>query len=66
MKYYIKERINPQTGIYYVPQGQLTASRAREIENGSNYGSNIMWSYDTEEEYKATIESLKIAGARVH
>jgi len=27
-KFYIKERHNPQTGVYYVPQGQLTKKDA--------------------------------------
>lgn len=66
-KFYLKERHNPQLqNPYYVPQGQLTKIQVNIIENGSNYGHNILLSFDTEAEYLAEIERLKLAGFSFH
>ena len=65
-KFYIKERHNPQTGIYYVTQGQKTKKEANSIENGAIYGRNVMLAYDTYEDYKTAIADLMAAGERVH
>lgn len=66
-KWYIKERHNPQlNNPYYVPQGQLTKKRVKELQNGYSFGYNNYLSFDTEEEYLAEIERLQNAGFRVH
>ena len=58
MKYYIKERHNPQTGVYYVACGQLSKTAAKKKEN-SLYGYNTMIPFDTEQEYLAKLADLK-------
>lgn len=65
MPYYIKERHNPQLGVYYKAQGKLTKKEAREYETGCLYGSNYMLEYKTEEEYNEAIAKLKAEGHRV-
>ena len=64
MKYYIKERHNPQLGVYYKAEGKLSKKRSKEKE-GSLYGHNFMFEYDTEEEYEQAIRTLKERGERV-
>ena len=62
--YWIKERHNPQTGIYYVPLGQLSAKAAKAHEK-SLYGDNYVTRYDSKRAYEAAIEKLKSKGERV-
>jgi len=62
-KWYIKERHNPQLGVYYVAKGQLTKKEAKEYEN-AKYGENTMLSFETQAEYDAKIRALKVQGAR--
>lgn len=64
LKYWIKERQNPQTGTYYVAWGQLSKSKARCMET-SLYGENIMHSFDTETAYKNKIAALIKSGESV-
>lgn len=65
MKYYIKERHNPQfDNPYYVMCGQLSKKNAK-AKGGSIYGSNNMLSFDTESEYQEAIDRLKSEGMRV-
>ena len=59
--YWIKERHNPQLGIYYVPCGQMSKAEAKKHES-SLYGANVMFSFATEEEYNTEIDALKRAG----
>jgi len=63
-KYYIKERHNPQLGVYYVLYGQLTKKDAKNKEK-SLYGQNIIISYDTIEDYNKAILTFKEEGHRV-
>lgn len=65
MKFWIKERNNPQVGTYYVREGQLSKREAAKIVSGTLYGSNRMIPFDTEAEYQAHIEYLKENGERV-
>lgn len=65
MKFWIKERENPQLGTYYVPCGQLSAREAKRKEN-SLYGMNIMHGFDTEAEYNARLAKLRANGENVH
>ena len=62
--FYIKERHNPQLGVYYVPQGQITVKKAKRMED-SIYGVNIIHRFDTKEAYQAAIDRLKAAGEKV-
>jgi hypothetical protein len=62
-QYYIKERINPQLGTYYVACGQMSKAAARRSENPL-YGENIMHSFETESAYLARIQELKRLGEK--
>jgi len=55
--YYIKERVNPQTGTYFVLKGQLTKKEVKKEEE-SIYGTNIMHEYKTNQDYNAAINTL--------
>lgn len=63
--YWIKERHNPQLGVYYVPCGQITKKEALSYIRAL-YGDNIMHEYKTEAEYTAEIQRLKDANKNVH
>ncbi len=66
LKFYIKERHNPQKKTpYYVAEGQLTKKNAMAKEK-SVYGMNIMLVYENEEEYKKAISDLKHNGKNVY
>lgn len=60
-RYYIKERQNPQLGVYYIACGHLPKTEARRKEK-STYGHNVMRSFDTEQEYMSEVERLRKAG----
>lgn len=62
--WYIKERHNPQLGIYYVACGQMTKTAAKEYER-SSYGYNYMMPFSTLEAYNAKLAELRIRGAKV-
>ena len=54
--FYIKERHNPQfKKPYYIPCGQLTKAESKKAEK-SSYGHNIMFSFQTKEEYEAALK----------
>lgn len=63
-KYYLKERVNPQLGTYYVRCGQMSKTAAKRAEV-SAYGINYMHGFDTEAEYLARIAELKASGEGV-
>jgi len=66
MKYYIKERHNPQFGKpYYVPLGKISKAAALRHEKAA-YGSNNVIEYDTLEDYNTAIETLTKLGFKVH
>jgi hypothetical protein len=62
--FWIKERHNPQLGIYYIRCGQLSAMQAKRQEE-SLYGSNFMHGYETLDEYRLAIKDLKEKGHKV-
>lgn len=64
--YFIKERHNPQLGVYYVAEGQMTKKAAKSAEDNCVYGSVNMLEYKTETEYKDAIELLIEKGERIH
>jgi hypothetical protein len=64
-KYWIKERHNPQLGVYYVASGQMSKAAAKRIEDGSLYGSDYMIDFDTKEEYEAKLHELRESGEKV-
>lgn len=58
LKYYIKERHNPQfSRPYYTGMGQLDKSQVKRAENPA-YGFNVLHAYDTAEEYEAALASF--------
>jgi len=63
-KFYVKERHNPQTSVYYTLCGQLSKREAEKKENPS-YGINIMHGFDTQEKYEQFIEQLKADKKRI-
>jgi hypothetical protein len=64
LPYWIKERHNPQLGIYYVACGRLSKADAMKAERAL-YGDNIMRRFDTLEAYQARLDELRKAGERV-
>lgn len=63
--YWIKERDNPQLGVYYVACGQM-AVRTADRATRPLYGSNRMLRFDTKTEYETKLQQLREAGERVH
>ena len=63
--YWIKERHNPQLGVYYVACGNLSIKDAMKMEGGS-YGHNIMIKFPSETAYNNALQMLKDRGERVH
>ena len=62
LKYYIKERTNPQLPLpCYYAYGQLSVKEAKMKEK-TLYGINVMFSYVSEQEYRDKISELKING----
>lgn len=64
MKFWIKERHNPQTGIYYVACGQLKVADAKRAER-SLYGHNVMHAFPTQAAYDQRLAELRASGKRV-
>lgn len=62
--YWIKERHNPQLGVYYVACGQMSRTAAKQQEGGV-YGRNYMHPYDTESTYQARLTELSEKGEKV-
>ena len=66
-KFYIKERHNPQIGVYYVCLGQISNKKAKAILKSKDYGVDYyLLAYKTETEYKNKIEELKMLGKWIH
>lgn len=65
LKYWLKQRCNPQLGTYYVKCGQLTQKAAKQMEK-SSYGDNYMLSFSSLEVYQAEIDKLTKNGEKVH
>jgi len=65
LKYWIKERHNPQSGIYYVPMGRMTLAEAKRHEKPL-YGTNYMDSFCNESDYSARLAELRAKGAKIH
>ena len=64
MKWYIKERHNPQLGTYYTGQGQMSKKDAKAYEHPL-YGDNVMHVFETETEYLAELYDLRRRGNKV-
>lgn len=62
--FWIKERHNPQLGVYFVRLGQMSAKEARAGED-SRYGYNYTHKFTTKAAYEAEIERLKSIGKSV-
>lgn len=65
LSYWIKERHNPQLGVYYVPMGQMTVKDARAYERPGGYGDDYMWRFPNEAEYNARLAALRAKGESV-
>jgi hypothetical protein len=63
-KWWIKERHNPQLGVYYVGMGQISKAEAMRYEN-TLHGTNYMLSFDSEEAYNAKLAELKANGRKI-
>jgi len=63
-KWYIKERHNPQLGMYYVAMGQMSKANAKRYEKPL-YGDNVMLAFDTEEAYQDRLAELEASGETV-
>jgi hypothetical protein len=64
LKFWIKERDNPQLGTYFVACGQMTKTAAKRHERPI-YGANFMHSFDTESDYNDRLAELRKSGERV-
>jgi hypothetical protein len=62
--YWIKERINPQLGTYYIAMGQISKTEARRNQ-AALYGRNHIHQFPTEEAYQAELKRLQANGERV-
>jgi len=62
--YWIKERQNPQLGVYYVGCGQISVTKAKKYEKPL-YGHNVMHRFASEQEYNARIAELRDKGLMV-
>lgn len=65
LSYWIKERCNPQLGIYFVPMGQMTVEQAKKYEK-PKYGYNTMHRFGNEGAYLNEIKRLRGCGERVN
>lgn len=63
--WWIKQRRNPQLGVYYVGMGLMSKTAAMKWEKGTLYSSNTMLRFDTEAEYLAKLKELKSEGKDV-
>lgn len=64
MKYVIKERYNPQLGVYFVAMGRISDARA-EGRGKCLYRSDIMYAFNTRKEYELELQRLRESGERV-
>ncbi len=62
--WWVRERHNPQLGVYWTGMGQLSKAEAKRVEN-TMYGDNYMHGHATEEAYKAHLDRLVSAGEKV-
>lgn len=63
-KYWITERHNPQLGVYYIAEGQMSGAAAKRKSNPI-YGSNIVHGFETEVAYNARLKQLRKQGETV-
>jgi hypothetical protein len=64
-KFWLRERLNPQTGTYWVLCGQITVKEAKAYEK-TLYGDNVMHPFTTEAAYHAKIDELRKANATLY
>lgn len=56
--FWIRERHNPQLGVYYTAMGQMPERKAKRHERPV-YGENRMLRFDSEADYKQGLEKFK-------
>jgi len=59
--WWIKERHNPQLGLYYVACGQIPVKDARAMGRGS-YGYNIMHKFSSASDYEEHLKQIREEG----
>jgi hypothetical protein len=62
--WWLKERHNPQLGVYWSCYGNISVAEAKRYEQPL-YGTNYMHRFSSEEEYNRKIEELIKAGEKV-
>ena len=62
--WWIKERYNPQLGVYYVACGNIPQATAKRMAD-SLYGTNVMHPYKSKELYVDALSDLLNEGGRV-
>ena len=63
--YWIKQRFNPQLGVYYVACGQISVREAKRLER-TLYGDNVMLRFSSEDEYNKKLSELRDSGEKIH
>ena len=64
LKWWIKERYNPQLGTYWVACGQLSKAQAKR-KNKPIYGDSVMHDFDTGESYLNRLKELRQSGEKL-
>ena len=62
--WYIKERHNPQIGVYYIALGNISQQEAKKQE-GSIYGDNYIHRFNSEKEYNDRLDELNKEGHKI-
>lgn len=62
--YWIKERVNPQIGTYFVACGQMSKTEAKKHEDPM-YGRNAMHKFGSKRAYNARLRQLAKEGKAV-
>jgi len=65
LRYWIKERHNPQLETYYIACGPLTEAAAKR-RGRAIFGDNVMHGFSTSDQYHARLRLLRKNGERVH
>lgn len=63
--WYIKERVNPQLGTYYIALGNISVKEAKQKEK-SLYGDNYIHKFNNEKEYNDKLDELNKEGNIIH
>ncbi len=56
--WWIKERHNPQIGVYYTPLGQVSIAYAKKLERPL-YGYNVMLRFENQKDYESKLKEIQ-------